>query len=263
MKHSQHRYTHASPLKIMLTNDFDNVRSGNNGFKLIIKNVTDSTSQTVEVTVPAKRYDAITDFHTALATALTSPVSSAVAALEVGATSIVAVINDSDNLSKLTITITGNTDVFSMDFAKSSTCFNSVLANDAERIFGLVDSKDNFPALNNFTSSLIQKGFTHVDVNHIKFVQFYTSMGKQKHGGVIAVVPIKRAILHSFEEVDLYGSHSLHHAFSLDQHSATDVHVQCADMHGNAIVGKGHVNLMFKLFRKAAVDSYSKRIRIH
>lgn len=260
--HGQTHFSHAVPLKIMLTNDFYNIRNDNNGFRLIVVNETDSTSTIVDVKVAAGRYDTITSFLTALETALSTPVNDAVDALESGATATVAVTKTSDNFCQIAITVSGNSDTFGMNFEKSPTAFSSTYANDVERMIGFVSNDDTFPADSDFNDDLSQKSVTHVDVNHIKLVQFYTNCGDQKHKGVFAIVPIKRTVLHAFEEVDLSGGHSLYHAFKLRSNIGNPINIQCADMHGNLLQGNGHVNVLFKLFRKPAVSDYAKRVRI-
>ena len=261
LSRGQHGYSHVMPIRAMLTNDFYNIRSGSNKLKYTLHNDTDDTEQTNTITIAAARYDTITELHSAVKTALQTSMTAAADTLESGASCTVAITTTTDYKTKITVTMSGNSDTFTFTLSKADYDFSSTIANDLETALGFVDSNQKFST---GAATLTLTSPKSVDINHIRFVRIRTNIGKQKHGGTIACVPIHGTVLHGFEEVNLLGSHPLYHASPIGRSGSNHVfRIQCTDMNGQQLEGSGHVNIMFKLLRKATLDEYSKRIRMY
>jgi hypothetical protein len=260
MKHSQHHYSHTVPVKVMLTNNFFNVRTRSNGFAVTVNNTTTGVSAVSAITVPAKHYETIASLQSTIQTSLSAALTATVASLSVGGSASSTISLTVDNETAITFTVTGTSDAYTFQIIKSTTALQSTLANDVEQALGFVDSQNRFSS--SAAHAAIQTSTHTVDLNHIRFVRVFTDMGNQQHGGILAVVPIHGTVRHGFEEVDLYGGSVGHHAFPLRQYAGSQVHVRCTDVNGDLLEGKGHVTLLFKLYRKATRTEYGKRIRL-
>jgi hypothetical protein len=245
----------------MITNNFDNIRKGSGSLGLKFKNTTAATTALVDVSIDSGRYDTIAELDDAVEDAIEVALNDGL--ISGGGTAAVAVTKTVGHRTSIVVTITGSSDTYTLEIVKAAYGFSATLANDLETALGFIDSKQEFTA-STASASLTVVSHLTVDINHIRFVQIQSNVGKQKHGGALACIPIHGTVLHGFEEIDLYGSHPLYHAFPLGSISGGQIfRVLCTDMRGRALEGSGIVNVMFKLFTKATLSEYGKRIRMY
>ena len=232
---NHHGMTHASIRQVAMTNEYYNVREGNNDFRL----------NGISISLPAGRYSTIDHAMSALEEAITASVVGVTVRPEAVPPNL-AWQTDAHKTHHTTLAHPTT----SMSLTPGLKRLTPGVLNDVERMFGF--SKPQ-------TGTTIVSASTY-NINHLRDVRILTDLGDGKYGGLVTVLhhsgnTMGDITIRNFNDV-------IQSAIKLRNKHLTHCQMIATDIHGAALQGDASLSITVQLFRLPEKTAYGKRIRL-
>ena len=255
-RHGQHGLTHAAIMSVGMTNDFFNIRSGNNVINISLNDGT--TTSNGSITLTPGRYNTISHVLAAATSLATAYAASVNSQLAITFSKDVYVTYDT---YKTKIVLTKGTETLPWNISLSQgASIKSDVVNDASKILGFI-----LPSSLSAAANAVQAGISiisphYYDVNHIKDVKIFNDLGHGRHSGCVEVLHLSESVSQGY---CVHRNHDvLGRAFKIGSRNVSTMNTFATDIHGVLLEGNGEFKLTYQMFKTPVLSSYGKRIRI-